>query len=75
MIVSIDYDNLRTLCDNFNTSLNASIIIDVMCVCAFLLTDAEISPQDLFKQSVDEDQMYETPGAVTYVSLTIIHSL
>ena len=71
MIVSIDYDNLCTSCYNFNTSLNASIIIDVTCMCA----DAEISPQDLFKQSVNEDQMYETPGAVTYVSLTIIHSL
>ena len=39
-----------------------------MCVCAFLSTESEISPQDLFKQSVDEDQMYENPGAATYVS-------
>ena len=43
-----------------------------MCVCAFLSTDPEISPQDLFKPSIDE--MYENPGAsepVPYVSLTI----
>ena len=44
-----------------------------MYVCVFLLTDPEISFQDLFKQSVDEDEMYENPGAsepVAYVSLT-----
>ena len=46
-------------------------------MCAFLSTESEISPQDLFKQSVDEDQMYENPGAATYVSysLNIINTL